>query len=76
MVDTLLLLHPVGDALHLEDVVPKRVGNLDVVLDGRGVFELDFLGDANELLDVVPLALEQGGIIRDWVIGIVGRGDS
>lgn len=47
-----------------------------MVLDGRGVFELDFPGDADELLDVVPLALEQGGIIRDWVIGIVGRGDS
>lgn len=47
-----------------------------MVLDGRGVFELGFLGDADELLDVVPLALEQGGVVRNWIIGVVGRGDS
>ena len=47
-----------------------------MVLNGRGVFELRFLGDADELLDVVPLALEQGGVVRDWVISVVGRGDA
>lgn len=32
LVDTLLLLDTVSNALDLEDIVPKRVGNLDVVL--------------------------------------------
>ena len=32
LVDTLLLLDTVSYALDLEDVIPKRVGNLDVVL--------------------------------------------
>ena len=47
-----------------------------MVLDGRRVLQLGFLGDADELLDVVPLAFEKGGVIWDWVIGVVGRGDS
>ncbi len=32
LVDTFLLLDTIRDALDLEDIVPKRVGNLDVVL--------------------------------------------
>lgn len=32
LVDTFLLLDTIRDALELEDIVPKRVGNLDVVL--------------------------------------------
>ena len=32
LVDTLLLLHAIRDALNLEDVIPKGVGNLDVIL--------------------------------------------
>ena len=47
-----------------------------MVLDGRGVFEFGFLGDTYELLDVVPLALEKSGVVWDWVICVVGRGDS
>ena len=47
-----------------------------MVLDGRGVLQFGFLGDADELLDVVPLAFEQCGVVWNWVIGIVGRGDS
>ena len=58
LVDTLLLLDTVSNALDLEDVVPKRVGNLDVVFYGCRVSELRFLSDANELLDVEPLSFE------------------
>ena len=58
LVNTLLLLDTVSNALDLEDVVPKRVGNLDVVLYGSRVSELRFLSDANELLDVEPLSFE------------------
>ena len=76
LVDTLLLLDAVRDALHLEDVVPEGVGYLYVVLDGSRVFEFRLLRDADELLDVVPLTLEEGGVVRDWVIGAVGCGDS
>ena len=35
LVDTFLLLDTVSYALDFEDVVPERVGNLDVVFDGR-----------------------------------------
>ena len=34
LVDTVLLLDTVCNALDFEDVVPEGVGNLDVVLDG------------------------------------------
>ena len=47
-----------------------------MVLDGRGVLQFGFFGDADELLDVVPLAFEKGSVVWDWVIGVVGRGDS
>ena len=47
-----------------------------MVFNWGGVLEFRFLGDADELLDVVPLALEKGGIIRDGVIGVVGSGDT
>ena len=76
LVDTLLLLDAVSDTLHLEDVVPEGVGDLDVVLDGSRVFEFRLLCDADELLDVVPLSLEECGVVRDWVVGAVGRGDA
>ena len=75
LVDTLLLLDAVRDALHLEDVVPEGVGYLDVVLDGSRILEFRLLCDADELLDVVPLALEEGCVVRDWVIGAVGCGN-
>ena len=45
-----------------------------MVLDGSGVFELRFLGDADKLLDVVPLAAEQRAIIRNGIVcAIDGR---
>lgn len=58
LTDTLLLLDTICNALDLEDVIPEGVGNLYVVLDGRGVAKLRFLCHADELLDVIPLALE------------------
>lgn len=73
LVDTFLLLDTVSNALDLEDVVPKGVGYLDVVFYGSRVSELRFLSDANELLDVVPLALEESCVVRYWIIRIVGR---
>ena len=76
LVDTLLLLDTVSNALDFEDVVPKGVGYLDVVLDGSRVFEFRLLSDADELLDVVPFALEECGVVRDWVVGAVGCGDA
>ena len=72
MVYSLLLLYSVRDALHLEDIIPKRVGNLDVVLYGRGVSELRFLSNADELLDVEPLAFEEGCVVWYRIIRIVG----
>ena len=72
LVDTLLLLDTVSYALDFEDVVPKRVGNLDVVLYGSRVSELRFLSDADELLDVEPLSFEKSCVVWYWVICIVG----
>lgn len=45
-----------------------------MVFDGRGVAELRFLGDADELLDVVPLAFEKSCVVRYGIIRVVGRG--
>lgn len=73
LVHSLLLLHAVGNALRLEDIAPKRFGNLNVVLDRRRVFQLSLLCHPDELLDIVPLTLEERGIIRYWIIRIVGR---
>lgn len=67
------MLDTVSYALDLEDVVPKRVGNLDVVLYGSRVSELRFLGDTDELLDVEPLSFEKSCIVWYWIIRIVGR---
>ena len=72
LVDTLLLLDTVSNALDFEDVVPKRVGNFDVVLYGSRVSELRFLSDADELLDVEPFAFEKSCVVRYWIIRIVG----
>ena len=48
--------------------------DLDVIFDWSGVFELRFLGDADKLLDVVPLAAEQRAIIRNGIVcAIDGR---
>lgn len=45
-----------------------------MVLDGRGVLQLRLFGDADELLDVVPLAPEQRAIIRNGIVcAIDGR---
>ena len=41
-----------------------------------GVFQLRFLGNADELLDVIPLAFEQRSVIRYGVIGGVHRRDA
>lgn len=47
-----------------------------MVLDGSRVFKFRLLCDADELLDVVPLAFKEGGVVRNWVIGAVGCGDA
>lgn len=73
LIHTFLLLHAVSNALRLEDVAPKRFGNLNVVLDRRRVFQLSLLCHPNELLNVVPLALEERGIIRNGIIRAVRR---
>ena len=73
LVHSLLLLHAVGNALRLEDIAPKRFGNLNVVLDRRRVFQFCLLRHPNKLLDVVPLALEERGIIRNGIIRAVRR---
>ena len=45
-----------------------------MVLDWSGIAELRFLGNSDELLDVVPLTLEKRGEIRYGVIcGVHGR---
>ncbi len=72
--DALLLFAAVGDALSTKNTLPVFCADLDVVLDGSGVFELRFLGDADKLLDVVPLAAEQRAIIRNGIVcAIDGR---
>ena len=71
--NTLLLLDTVSNALDFEDVVPKRVGNLDVVLYGSRVSELRFLSNADELFDIEPFAFEKSCIVWYWIIRIVGR---
>ena len=70
--DAIHLLLAVGNTLGLEDTVPEAVGNLNVILDGRRVLQLCFLGHTDELLDVVPVALEERAIVGDWVVGAVG----
>ena len=44
-----------------------------MVLYGSRVSELRFLSDADELLDVEPLAFEKSCVVRYWIIRIVGR---
>lgn len=39
-----------------------------MVFDRRGIAELRFLGNTNELLDVVPLAFEKRSVIRYGII--------
>ena len=73
LVHSLLSLHAVGNALRLEDIAPKRFGNLNVVLDRRRIFQLSLLCHPDELLDIVPLALEERGIIRNGIIRAVRR---
>ena len=70
--DTRLLAGAVGDALGLEDVIPVFLRHFDMVFDGRGVFELRLFGEADKLLDVVPLAAKESGIVRYGVICAVG----
>lgn len=67
--DALLLLSAVGDALGTENRLPIFGGYFDLVFYGSVVFELRFLCYADELLDVVPFAPEQRGIVRYGVIG-------
>ena len=71
--DTFLLQAAVGDALGSEDALPIFHRNLNLILDWSRVFELALLGNADELLDVVPLATEQRSEMRYGVIGAVGR---
>lgn len=73
LIHTLLLLHAVGNALCLEDVAPKRFGNLNVIFDRCRVFQFRLLCHPNKLLDVVPLALEKRGIIRNGIIRAIRR---
>lgn len=72
--DALLLLAAVGDALGTENRLPIFGGDFDLVFYGSVVFELRFLCYADELLDVVPFAPEQRGIVRYGVIGGVNGG--
>ena len=74
--DTRLLLSAVGNALGTENTLPVFCADLDVVFYGSGVFELRFFGDADKLLDVVPLAAEQRAIIRNGIISAVDGRDS
>ena len=60
-------------ALCLEDIAPKRFGNLNVILDRCRVLQLCLLRHPDELLNVVPLALEERGIIRNGIIRAVRR---
>lgn len=69
--DAFLLLAAVGDALGAENRLPIFVRDFDLVLDGSRVFELALLGEADELLDVVPLTPEQRTVVRYGVIGAV-----
>ena len=64
----------VGDALGTENRLPIFGGDFDLVFYGSVVFELRFLCYADELLDVVPFAPEQRGIVRYGVIGRVNGG--
>ncbi len=74
--DALLLLSTVGDALGTENRLPIFGGYFDLVFYGSVVFELRFLGNADELLDVVPFPLEQCRVIRYGVIGAIHCGDA
>ena len=47
-----------------------------MVLYGSGIFQFRLFGYANELLDVVPLAAKESGIVRYGVISAVYRGDA
>lgn len=71
--DPLLHLLLARDAFPFEDVLPIALRDLDVVLDGSGVFEFRFLCHADELLDVIPLAAEQRGVIWYRIIRRVRR---
>ena len=70
-VDSLLLVLLIGDAGTLEQFLPVLVLNGDDVLERGGILELGVLTDGDELLDVVPLALEEGSVVRNRVIGAV-----
>lgn len=74
--DARLLPGAVGDALGFEYGIPVFLRHFDVVFERRGVAELRFFGEADKLLDVEPLAAKERGIVRDWVIGAVGRGNA
>ena len=74
--DAFLLLVAVGDALALEDGIPILVGDFYLVLDGGDILQLRLFRHADELLDVVPLALEQRCVVRDGVISAVGCGNT
>ena len=74
--DARLLAGAVGDTLGLENRIPVFLRHFDMVFDGRGVFELRLFGKADKLLDVVPLAAKQSGIVRYGIIGAVGRGNT
>ena len=47
-----------------------------MVLDGGGIAQFGFLSDGNEAFDVVPLALEQRGVVGDGIVAVVGRGNT
>ena len=76
--DFFLLLHypihlllAVGNSFGFEDPVPEAVGNLDVILDRCRILQFSFLCHTDESLDIIPVALKQRTIIRDWIIGTV-----
>ena len=77
LVDTFKLLDAVSNALDFEDVVPKRVGNLDVVplafekgcVVRYGVIRVVWRGDPGhnrKLLDLLGTCMEVG----QWRLGI------
>ena len=74
--DAVLLLAGVGNTFPLENAFPVAARYFDVVFQRGGVLEFCFLGHADKLLDVVPFSFEQGGVVRDGVVGAVGCGDA
>ena len=67
LLETLQLLHPVGNILFSKNVIPIVLMHLYLILDRGMVLQLRFLADADEPLDVEPITTEDGGIVRHGI---------